>query len=103
MESIQTVVMERHDTHTYIIIDALDECPNTEDEKSDLCSILKEMHAWEAAKLHVLVSSRKEADLTGTLLPLLTQEPISIQGSAVDKDIRKFVQTQLRTDTKLSK
>jgi hypothetical protein len=61
------------------------------------------MHSWNCARLYILVTSRKEADLMESLLPIVTQEPIGIQGSVVDADIRKFVRTQLRVNSRLSK
>jgi hypothetical protein len=100
LESIQALLVV---SHIYIIIDALDECPNAEEERAELCNILKEVHSWANDKCHVLVTSRKEADLTEALLPIVAQEPISIQGSVVDTDIQKFVRTQLQTNSKLSK
>jgi hypothetical protein len=90
-------------SETYIIIDALDECPNTGDERTELCNILTKMHSWSRERLHILVTSRKETDLLESLLPIVTQESIGIQGSVVDTDIRKFVRTQLQVNSKLSK
>jgi len=76
LESIQALLIG---SHTYIIIDALDECPNAEEERAGLCNILKELNSWGNERLHVLVTSRKEADLAEALLPIVTQEPIGIQ------------------------
>jgi hypothetical protein len=100
LESIQALLIG---SHIYIIIDALDECPNVKEERAELCNILKELNSWGNERLHVLVTSRKEADLAEALLPIVTQKPISIQGSVVDMDIRKFVRSQLQTNSKLSK
>ena len=100
MNSIRDLITK---SQTYIIVDALDECPNTEDERAELCNILKTMHTWNCERLHILVTSRKEADLMESLQPIVTQEPIGIQGSVVDADIRKFVRTQLQVDIRLSK
>lgn len=100
MDAIQALITG---PHVFIIIDALDECPNTGEERAELCNILEKMHSWGHESLHILVTSRKEADLTNALQPVITQRPIGIQGTVVDTDIRKFVKTQLRTDPKLSK
>ncbi len=100
MNSIRDLITK---SQTYIIVDALDECPNTEDERAELCNILKAMHSWNCERLHTLVTSRKEVDLMESLLPIVTQEPIGIQGSVVDADIRKFVRTQLQVNSRLSK
>lgn len=87
----------------FIIIDALDECPNDNTERRDLCAVLKEMKAWATANLHTLVTSRREVDLVEALNPLSTIDPISIQGGVVKSDIRMFVQTELSNDLKLQK
>ena len=100
MNSIRDLITK---SQTYIIVDALDECPNTEDERAELCNILKTMHSWNCERLHILVTSRKEADLMESLQPIVTQEPIGIQGSVIDTDIRKFVRTQLQVNSRLSK
>lgn len=90
-------------TQTFIIIDALDECPNNGDEREDLCAGLEEIHMWANPNLHLLVTSRKEVDLCNTLGHLVTLHPISIQGGIVESDIRKYVTTQLAVDSKLKK
>jgi hypothetical protein len=100
MNSIRDLITK---SQTYIIVDALDECPNTEDERAELCNILKTMHSWNCERLHILVTSRKEADLMETLQPIVTQKPIGIQGSVIDTDIRRFVRTQLQVNSRLSK
>ena len=87
---------------TFIIIDALDECPKNEDEREHLCNILKEIHNWATPNLHVLVTSRKEVDLDTALSPIVTLGPISITDNNVSKsDIRKYVKTRLATDDEL--
>lgn len=100
MNSIRDLITK---SQTYIIVDALDECPNTKDERVELCNILKTMHSWNCERLHILVTSRKEADLMESLQPIVTQEPIGIQGSVIDTDIRRFVRTQLQVNSRLSK
>ncbi len=69
MSSIRDLITK---SQTYIIIDALDEFPNTEDERAELCNILKVMHSWKCEWLHILVTSRKVADLRESLLPIVT-------------------------------
>lgn len=100
MDLIQALATQ---SQTFVIIDALDECPNAEEERADLCNIMEEIHSWDCRSLHVLVTSRREADLTEALLKIVTQEPVGIQGSVIDTDIRKFVSTQLQTTPKLSR
>jgi ankyrin repeat domain-containing protein 50 len=87
---------------TFIVIDALDECPDENGERSDLCNILREIKEWAASNLHVLVTSRRKGDLVESLDPLCTIDPISIQGADVQSDIRKFIRSQLSKNRRLS-
>jgi hypothetical protein len=48
----------------FIIIDALDECPKENGERSDLCDVSREMKEMAASNWHTLVTSRKEVDLS---------------------------------------
>lgn len=84
----------------FIVVDALDECPDNGNERKSLCQILAELHKWEAQNLHILVTSRKEPDITAALSSISTSEPISIT-EKVKSDIHKYVSTQLATDAEL--
>jgi hypothetical protein len=88
---------------TFIIIDALDECPNSGGERADLCGILAKFHSWARPNLHLLVTSRKEVDLCEALEPFVTLGPMSIQDNVVKSDIRKYVRSQLASDPWLKK
>jgi hypothetical protein len=54
----------------YIVTDALDECPNENGERSELCVTLRDMLEWKKENLHILVVGREENDLFGALKPL---------------------------------
>jgi hypothetical protein len=85
---------------TFIIADALDECPDKERERKHLCTILGKLHGWAAPNLHILVTSRKEQDLSSALNLLTSSDPISIT-EEVGADIRKYVNMQLSTNNDL--
>ena len=84
----------------YIILDALDECPSSDDERAKLVSMLRSFKAFDMPNLHTLVTSRKELDLV-YLEKLVTSSPISMQNSDVDNDILLHVRMQLCSDPKL--
>ena len=86
--------------NTFLIIDALDECPNQNAERSDLCNVLREIKEWAASNLHVLVTSRRYVDLVESLDPLF--DSISIQGPEVQSDIRRFIRSELSKNKRLS-
>lgn len=89
--------------NTFIIIDALDECPSTGQERDELCSSLEKIHSWNCQGLHLLVTSRYEPNLIVALENIVTQTPISIHGAAVDEDIRTFIRSQLASSQRLKK
>lgn len=82
----------------FIIIDAIDECPEGPERNLFLASINR-IHAWDIPNLHLLVTSRKIADIEYTLVPISKhglRPPISIT-EKVDSDIRIHVRNQLET------
>ena len=84
--------------HTYIVLDALDECS----EREDLLNLIEEIIDWKIETLHLLATSRKEQDIDDCLSSRVSNE-INIQSSLVDADIRVHVRDQLRKDRKLKK
>jgi len=88
--------------HTFVIIDALDECPKEHEERSELCNLLRDMKGWTASNLHVLFTSRREVDLVESLDQVCTVGSISIQGGGVQSDIRKFICAELLRNKRLS-
>jgi len=88
--------------HTFIVIDALDECPKG-DERDSLFTVLSDIKSKSLQNLHVLVTSRREPDIESVLSPLLTSQSISLQCSGVDWDIEAHISSVLATDPKLQK
>ena len=87
---------------TYLLIDALDECPAENKQRAMLIAMLDDIHQWRLHNLHILVTSRKEPDLSD-LDRMVTFPAIDIQESLVDSDIRLHVQRQLQNDPTLSR
>jgi hypothetical protein len=80
----------------FIIVDALDECPAHEGEQKLLLQTLQSLKQAQNRKIRLLVTSRKESSIEGTLSDLVTTPPLGIQTSQVDKDIRTYIQAQLQ-------
>ena len=100
MVAIRSIVEKMGEA--YIIIDALDECPNNHGERAKLVTILNEFKGFNLLNLHSLTTSRMEPDLED-LAQMVTSSPINIQSIVVDKDIELHVRAQLFTDPKLSR
>jgi hypothetical protein len=88
--------------HVFVVIDALDECPKGQ-ERDSLLTVLSNLKSSSLYNLHILVTSRHEPDIEENLAPMLTSQPISLQGSGVDWDIRSHISSVLATDPKLKK
>ncbi|KAJ5688691.1 Ankyrin repeat protein [Penicillium macrosclerotiorum] len=89
--------MSRKSTESIqIVIDALDECKT----RTELLVWIQELiKAQETDNIQLLVSSRKEEDIERALSSCLTQDDgISIQGQAVDADIKTYVHGMIRSE-----
>ena len=84
--------------HTYIVIDALDECS----EREELLILIDEIIDWKLDTLHILATSRKEQDIDDCLSSRISDE-IDIQSTLVDADIRIHVREKLQNDPRLKK
>ena len=87
----------------YIIIDAIDECPNTSGVPSSRDQVLALVERYVGLKLpnlHICVTSRPEADIRGSLESLTSSSnAISLHDEGGQrKDIVEFVTSVVRTD-----
>lgn len=87
---------------SFILIDALDECPLGNNERLELLELLKTIHSYGLNNVHVLTTSRKERDIEQALVPIVSIPPIGIQNTNVDADVRTYVRTQLAGDPDLN-
>ncbi|KAI9436040.1 hypothetical protein H4582DRAFT_496333 [Lactarius indigo] len=80
----------------YLILDALDECPDTSDVPSareQVLDLIKDLVSLRLSNLHICVTSRPEADICDALEPL-TSQTISLQDEhGQKKDIADYVRS----------
>jgi hypothetical protein len=87
-------------THAYIVLDALDECT----QRPELMTMLEAVAGWQLSNLHLLMTSRKERDIEGSLESYVKEEhTICLQRDVVDEDIQQYVQQRLSHDKNLAK
>jgi hypothetical protein len=84
--------------HTYIVLDALDECT----ERDGLLKLINDIVGWKLGSLHILATSRKERDIEDSLECLVPLR-INIQSTLVDSDIESYLQVQLGDGSKFKK
>ena len=79
---------------TYIILDALDECPKTSTippPREEVLEFVNELVGLRLPNLHVCVTSRSEPDIQDVLEPLTTR-PVSLhEESGQQEDIANYV------------
>jgi len=83
-----------------IIIDALDECSNTQ----ELQEHIEEIQRWGLPQLHMLLTSRRLMDIEEMIDPLTDAEDrICIQSALVDADIQTYVHERLQNDRRFKR
>jgi hypothetical protein len=86
-------------TQVFLVIDALDECPQESSMRGDMLTKLKNIMSWELANLHIIATSRNEPDIEAYLLPWIESSPaahaLGLLSKDIDLDIRISLQKQL--------
>jgi hypothetical protein len=88
----------------YIIIDALDECPNTSgmpSSREQVLDLLKELVDLSLPNLHLCVTSRPEVDIRHALEPLTSRFVSLHEESGQKKDIVDYVTSVVQSDSKM--
>jgi hypothetical protein len=91
-----------HSLPVYIILDALDECPNwpgIPSPREQVLALIKELVDLHLLHLHICVTSRPEFDIRATLTPLV-HRPVSLHDeSGQKKDIVDYVNSVVYSDS----
>jgi len=85
----------------YIIIDAVDECPNFPGRPSardDVLDLIEELVDLKLRNLHLCVASRLEMDIRRVLEPLTTLKISLHDESGQKEDIIKYIESVVRSD-----
>ena len=88
----------------YIIIDALDECPDTSgmpSPREQVLGLLKELVDLSLPNLHLCVTSRPETDIRHALEPLPFRRVSLHEQSGQKIDIIDYVTSVVRSDPKM--
>ncbi|KAI9794459.1 MAG: hypothetical protein M1816_005529 [Peltula sp. TS41687] len=98
MQTLQQLIKEF--PAAYIILDALDECNG----RAELLEVLEELAGWKLDNLHILVTSRKESDIEGSLETFVDERnTVCLQSALVNEDIRTFVRYTLSVDKRFKR
>jgi hypothetical protein len=90
----------------YLIVDALDECPNHSGmptPREEVLNLLKNLVNMRLPNLHICVTSRPEIDIQSTLEPLTSLRVSLHNQSGQKKDIIDYVNSVVYSDTKMGR
>jgi hypothetical protein len=89
---------------TYIIMDALDECPNLStipSPREEVLELVDELVGLQLSNLHICVTSRPEFDVQAFLGPL-TSHPVSLHNeTGQQEDIVNYVSSFVHSDRRM--
>jgi hypothetical protein len=91
---------------TYIILDALDECPVTSSipsPREEVLDLVEDLVGLHLPNLHICVTSRPEPGIQ-VVLELLTERPVSLHDeSGQMEDIAKYVSSSVHSDRRMAR
>jgi hypothetical protein len=90
----------------YLIVDALDECPNDSgipSSREKVLKLVKELVGLHHPNLHMCITSRPEFDIRTTIGPLATQLVSLHDESGQKRDINDYVSSVVRSDERMKR
>jgi hypothetical protein len=106
MECLRDMLVLPENGPTYIVLDALDECPRSSGTPSPRESVLglaKWLIELGYPNLHVCVTSRPEADIKASLQHLASHHVSLHDESGQQEDINDYIVSFINTDTNTRK
>ncbi|RMY25079.1 hypothetical protein D0867_00954 [Hortaea werneckii] len=100
MEKILLLSLQAYD-QVFLALDALDESPEENDIRQTMLERLEKL-VQNACNVKLLATSREVRDIQESM-EMLRTERINVADSKVDKDIRKYVVSELSKDRRLSR
>jgi hypothetical protein len=103
VECLMDLLKHLGQSPVYLIVDALDECPNTSSipsPRSDILNLIEKFIKSEISNLHICVTSRPEMDIKEALDPLIFRS-VSLHDECGQKnDIEEYITSVVNTDPK---
>ncbi|KAI0284745.1 hypothetical protein BC826DRAFT_144391 [Russula brevipes] len=104
IECLKEMVTLPNQNPIYLIIDALDECPNTSglpSPREQVLDLLQELVDLSLPNLHICVTSRPEIDIRAALGPLTSRRVSLHDQSGQKNDIIDYVTSVVHSDARM--
>jgi hypothetical protein len=91
---------------TYIIVDAIDECPTTFGDsfpRDEVLDFVKELVGFRLPNLHICVTSRLERDIQEALKSLAPHDVSLHDEEGQKQDILTYIESFVRSDKKMKR
>ncbi len=98
---LENMLRVSNEVPIYLIVDALDECPNAETSpwRGRVLALVEKFVKCDLPKLRICITSCPEADIQATLGPLTPTSNISLHDESGQKgDIVDFVKSEVLSD-----
>ena len=106
MECLKQMLALEGQRPTYIILDALDECPVTSSipsPREEVLELVEDLVRLHLPGLHICVTSRPEPDIQ-IVLERLTEHPVSLHDENGQKeDIANYVSSSVHSDRRMAR
>ena len=90
----------------YLIVDALDECPNTSSipsPREEVLNLIEDLIKSEIPNVRICVTSRPERDIKDILEPLVLHTVSLHNESGQKRDIEEYIESVIKTNKKNNK
>jgi len=101
LECLKSILALQGQAPVYIVVDALDECPNSSGlrtQRQEVLEILKELIKLKFACLHLCVTSRPEIDIRRAFDPLNPYNVLLHEQDGQIKDVAEYVKSVVGSD-----
>ncbi|KAN0129884.1 hypothetical protein V8E53_012356, partial [Lactarius tabidus] len=105
-ECLKNMLVTMGQVPIYLIMDALDECPNDSgipSSRERMLELVNQLVGLHLPNLRLCVTSRPEFDIRTTLKPLATQQVSLHDESGQKQDINDYITSVVRSDVKMKR
>jgi hypothetical protein len=105
-ECLKNMLVAMGQVPIYLIMDALDECPNDSgipSSREKMLELVNQLVGLHLPNLRLRVTSRPEFDIRTTLRPLATQQVSLHDESGQKQDISDYINSVVRSDIRMKR